>query len=284
MSAELALLAVAVLVIAFLYASVGHAGASGYIAVLSLAGLAPDVIKPTALVLNILVATLATLQFARAGHFSWSLFWPFALLSVPLAFVGGYLVLPTQLFQVLVGAVLLFSAARFLVRPPPEVPGTPPSRPVAIAIGGALGLLAGLTGTGGGIFLTPLMLFLRFARAKTASAVSACFILVNSLAGLGRELQQHAERSVALARAGGRRAGGRRDGVAARQPPTLTSSGSSGCSRWCSRSRGRSSSSRAETRLNPAAGAAPTRGGSWPRSRAGSRARRAAPRCDARLR
>jgi uncharacterized membrane protein YfcA len=183
-NAELALLALAVLVIAFLYASVGHAGASGYIAVMSLAGLAPEVIKPTALLLNILVATLATLQFSRAGHFSWSLFWPFALLSVPLAFVGGYLALPTRIFQILVGVVLLFSAARFVLRPPADETGTPPSRPVAIAIGGALGLLAGLTGTGGGIFLTPLMLFLRFARTKTASAVSALFILVNSLAGL----------------------------------------------------------------------------------------------------
>lgn len=182
--AEVPLLAAGVFVIAFLYASVGHAGASGYIAVMSLAGLAPGVIKPTALVLNILVATLGSFQFWRAGHFSWPLFWPFALLSVPLAFAGGYLALPTQVFKILVGAVLLFSAARFLLRPPPDAPGTPPSRPVAIAVGGGLGLLAGLTGTGGGIFLTPLLLFLGWARTRTASAVSALFILVNSLAGL----------------------------------------------------------------------------------------------------
>jgi len=182
--AELPLLAAGVFVIAFLYASVGHAGASGYIAVMSLAGLAPEVIKPTALVLNILVATLGTLQFWRAGHFSWPLFWPFALLSAPLAFAGGYLSLPTPVFKVLVGAVLLFSAARFVLRSPSDRPATPPSRPVAIAVGAALGLLAGLTGTGGGIFLTPLLLLLRWARTKTASAVSALFILVNSVAGL----------------------------------------------------------------------------------------------------
>jgi hypothetical protein len=173
-----------VAIVAFLYASVGHAGASGYIAVMSLAGLAPAVIKPSALVLNILVASLATFQFARAGHFSWSLFWPFALLSVPFAFLGGWLALPTQVFQVLVGLVLLYSAARFLIRPPPDAPCQAPSRPLAVSVGGALGLLAGLTGTGGGIFLTPLVLAMRWGPAKTASAVSALFILVNSLAGL----------------------------------------------------------------------------------------------------
>jgi uncharacterized membrane protein YfcA len=178
------LLVAAVALVAFLYASVGHAGASGYIAVMSLAGLAPAVIKPTALALNVLVASLATLQFARAGHFSWPLFWPFALLSVPFAFLGGWLSLPTQLFKLLVGLVLLYSAARFLVRPPPDAPRAPPSRPLAVSVGGGLGLLAGLTGTGGGIFLTPLVLSMRWAPAKTASAVSALFILVNSLAGL----------------------------------------------------------------------------------------------------
>jgi uncharacterized membrane protein YfcA len=177
-------LAPAVFLVALLYSSVGHAGASGYIAVLALASVPPAVIKPTALVLNVLVATLTSLQFWRAGHFSWPLFWPFALLAVPLAFLGGSLTLPTRVFQVVVGLVLLFSAARFLLRPPPDEVRATPSRPVAIGAGGALGLLAGLTGTGGGIFLTPLLLFLGWARAKQAAAASALFILVNSIAGL----------------------------------------------------------------------------------------------------
>lgn len=177
-------LAVAVLLVALLYSSVGHAGASGYIAVMSLFALAPAVIKPTALVLNILVASIATWQFWRAGYFSWRLFWPFAVLSVPLAFAGGYVNLPTHAFKVLVGVVLLFSAVRFLIRPSADEVAHEPARPVAIALGAALGLLAGLTGTGGGIFLTPLLLLLRWARTKTAAAVSALFILVNSAAGL----------------------------------------------------------------------------------------------------
>ncbi|HEX2879890.1 MAG TPA: sulfite exporter TauE/SafE family protein [Polyangiaceae bacterium] len=183
-SEQLLLLASGILVIAFLYSSVGHAGASGYIAVMSLFGLAPALIKPTALALNILVASLASWQFWRAGHFSWKLFWPFALLSVPLAFVGGYVTLPTQAFRILVGAVLLLSAARLLIRPPPDAEKTSPSRPLALSIGGGIGLLSGLTGTGGGIFLTPIVLFKHWASAHKAGAVSALFILFNSVAGL----------------------------------------------------------------------------------------------------
>jgi uncharacterized membrane protein YfcA len=181
---NLLFLTLAIFLVALLYSSVGHAGASGYIAVMSLFGLAPAVIRPTALVLNILVACIGTFQFWRAGHFSWRLFWPFAVLAIPFAFVGGYINLPTHVFKVLVGIVLLFSAFRFSWRPTEDKVEGEPSRPVAIGIGGGLGLLAGLTGTGGGIFLTPLLLFMRWARAKSAAAVSALFILVNSAAGL----------------------------------------------------------------------------------------------------
>ena len=116
----LLLLTAGVFVIALLYSSVGHAGASGYIAVMSLLSLAPAEIKPIALALNILVASIGSWQFWRAGHFSWGLFWPFALLSVPFAFLGGYLNLPTHAFKVAVGIVLLLSAAQFLFRPPAE--------------------------------------------------------------------------------------------------------------------------------------------------------------------
>lgn len=180
----LALLTAGILIVAFLYSSVGHAGASGYIAVMSLASLAPAEIKPTALVLNILVASIGTWQFWRAGHFSWRAFWPFAVLSIPMAFVGGYVDLPTHVFKILIGIVLLLSAAHFFWNPHVDEVRVEPSKPVAIGAGGLLGLFAGLTGTGGGIFLTPLLLVMRWAKTKTASATSALFILVNSISGL----------------------------------------------------------------------------------------------------
>ena len=170
--------------IAFLYSSVGHAGASGYIALMALWGLAPAVIKPTALVLNILVAAIGSFQFWQAGHFRWNLFWPFALLSVPAAYFGGYLQVPAAALKILLGLVLLFSAARLFFRRQDPVNPVPPSRPVALGVGTTLGFLSGLTGTGGGIFLTPLMLFLNWARIKEVAAVSALFILVNSISGL----------------------------------------------------------------------------------------------------
>lgn len=177
-------LTLGVFLIALLYASVGHAGASGYIAAMALFGVAPEVIKPTALMLNILVASIASYQFWRAGHFSCALFWPFALLALPLAFVGGSLDLPAPGLRLALGMVLLFSAANFLLRPAVDLATRPPSRPVALGTGGALGFLAGVTGTGGGIFLTPLLIHLRWSPTRTAAAVSALFILGNSAAGL----------------------------------------------------------------------------------------------------
>jgi uncharacterized protein len=183
-NAQLLLLCLAIALIAFLYSSVGHAGASGYIATMTLFGLAPAIIRPTALILNILVAIIGSFQFWKAGHFSWKLFWPFALLSVPAAYVGGYLQPSAGVLRILIGLVLLFSAARLIFRrsDPPET--NPPGKPVAVGIGAGLGLLSGLTGTGGGIFLTPLLLFCRWAPIKRAAAVSALFILVNSIGGL----------------------------------------------------------------------------------------------------
>jgi uncharacterized membrane protein YfcA len=177
-------LCLAIVVIAFLYSSVGHAGASGYIAAMTLFGLVPTDIRPTALVLNILVAIIGSFQFWRAGYFSWKLFWPFALLSVPAAYLGGFLQPSANLLRILIGVVLLFSAARLFFRrtDPPET--NPPGKPVAVGVGAGLGLLSGLTGTGGGIFLTPLLLFCRWAPIKRAAAVSALFILVNSIGGL----------------------------------------------------------------------------------------------------
>src|SRR5213082_3896001 len=181
---HLILLFLAIGVIAFLYSSVGHAGASGYIATMTLFGIAPAAIRPTALVLNILVASIGAFQFWRAGHFSWKLFWPFALLSIPAAYVGGYLQPSASVLRVLIGVVLLFSAARLVFRRSDPPQAVAPSRPVAISVGAGLGFLSGLTGTGGGIFLTPLLLFCEWAHIRQAAAVSALFILVNSLSGL----------------------------------------------------------------------------------------------------
>jgi uncharacterized protein len=171
-------------VIAFLYSSVGHAGASGYIATMTLFGLSTTIIRPTALVLNILVACIGTFQFWQAGHFNWKLFWPFALLSIPAAYLGGFLQPSASILRILIGVVLVFSATRLIFRrsDPPETTVPPP--PVAIGAGAGLGFLSGLTGTGGGIFLTPLLLFCGWAKIRQAAAVSALFILVNSIAGL----------------------------------------------------------------------------------------------------
>ena len=184
----LLLLVLGVFLIATLYSSVGHAGASGYIAIMSLLSLAPAVIKPTALSLNILVASIATWQFYKAGHFSWRLFWPFALLAVPCAFVGGQLNLPSHVYKVILGLVLLYSALRFLVLSKQTPPIKPPQPYQALAAGAGIGFLSGLTGTGGGIFLTPLLLFMGWADAKRAAAVSALFVLLNSMAGLAGNL------------------------------------------------------------------------------------------------
>lgn len=188
------LLPLAIGIVALLYATVGHAGATGYIAVLTLAGAEPAVIRPTALVLNVLVATIGTVQFARAGHFRAALFRPLAMASVPAAAVGGMLTLPHAAFEGVIGIVLLVSALRIagetLWPANSEEAGPaalPPPRlaPVWLGLlGGGIGLLSGLTGVGGGVFLTPALLALRAAPVRTAAAVSAAFILVNSVAGL----------------------------------------------------------------------------------------------------
>jgi uncharacterized protein len=186
MDLQLPLLIAGIFAIALLYSSVGHAGASGYIALMSLLGLAPAAIRPTALTLNILVASIATWHFVRAGHFDWRLFWPFVVLALPAAFIGGAIVLPAQLFNMLLGVVLLCSAvhfARSAAAGADELTAPPPLW-AALFAGAAIGLLAGLTGTGGAIFLTPLLLLKGWARAKQAAAVSAPFVLVNSASGM----------------------------------------------------------------------------------------------------
>lgn len=171
---------------AVLYSSVGHAGASGYLAVMSLFGIAPEVMKPTALVLNIAVASLATYKFYRAGFFQWRLFWPFAVCSVPLAYLGGSFDLSAIYYKPLLGTVLLLAAGRLLLgKQDYSVDGARiVPIPMALGLGGMIGFLSGLTGVGGGIFLSPLLLFSGWASIRQASGVTAAFILVNSIAGL----------------------------------------------------------------------------------------------------
>lgn len=181
--------AAAILAVAALYASVGHGGASGYIAVMALAGVAPAVLRPSALALNVLVSSLAAFHFWRAGYFQWRLLWPFAVTSIPAAFLGGWLTLPDPVYKRLVGGVLLLAAVwlfRTAARPRAEDPFPPPVW-LAAGLGAALGLLAGLTGVGGGIFLSPLLLAAGWAGARETAAVSAVFILVNSVAGLAAQ-------------------------------------------------------------------------------------------------
>jgi uncharacterized protein len=172
---------------AALYSSVGHAGASGYLAAMAFIGLAPEAMRPTALALNILVASIATVRYARAGHFEWRTFYPFVVASVPFAFLGGTLQLPSHVYKTVVGVILLIAAVELIrsARKAFETEGHrhAPMIP-ALLVGAAIGLLSGLTGTGGGIFLSPVMLFAGWAGTRRTSGVSAAFILCNSVAGL----------------------------------------------------------------------------------------------------
>ncbi len=171
---------------ALLYSSVGHAGASGYLAAMALVGVSPAVMKPTALTLNILVAVIATTRFYRVGAFSWHLFWPFALASIPFAYLGGVLTLPGHIYKPLVGAVLIYAAWRSFrtAHQPAQVVAARPHMALLLLAGAALGFLSGLTGVGGGIFLSPLLLFFHWAEVRVISGIAAAFILVNSVSGL----------------------------------------------------------------------------------------------------
>jgi len=186
--AEIAPYIALVAVVAALYSSVGHGGASGYIAVLSLAGLTAHVVSSTALTMNLLVAGIALVAYARQGHFRWHIVWPFLVTSVPAAFVGGKIKLDEQTYFLILAAVLVFAAVRlFMPRPDAKKEPGHVSLLPALVIGAAIGLLSGVVGVGGGIFLSPLLLLLGWAGAKETAAASALFILVNSGAGiLGR--------------------------------------------------------------------------------------------------
>jgi uncharacterized protein len=171
---------------ATLFTSVGHGGASAYIALMALFGLETAVIRPTALVLNILVTSFSSVRYVRAGLFDWRTLWPVLLGAVPMAFLGGSIHLPGEYYKPLVAFVLFISALRLFW--PDMIKSLPGVRQMPIWLGilsGALlGLLAGLTGTGGGIFLSPLLIFTGWADIRKASGITSVFILCNSMAGL----------------------------------------------------------------------------------------------------
>jgi uncharacterized membrane protein YfcA len=171
---------------AALYSSVGHAGSSAYQAAMALFGVPPQVMRPTALSLNIIVSTLGTIRYSRSGLTDWRMLVPLLIGSVPAAFFAGGVKLPPEIFRPLLGFVLLFTAVR-LLWPGAFKFNAEPARPrhvLAIMAGAAIGALAGLTGTGGGIFLSPLLLFLGWSETRRASGTAAAFILFNSAAGL----------------------------------------------------------------------------------------------------
>jgi uncharacterized protein len=182
----LPLLPLAFFLASMLYASVGHGGASAYLAVMGFAGMLPAEMKPIALTLNIAVSALALAMFARAGHFRGKLFWPLALTSIPAAFLGGWLQSPDPIFKIILSVALLFGAWRLAFGTRTDNPhARDPHLASLLGLGLGLGFLSGLIGIGGGIFLTPLLIFFRWAPAKPAAAISAAFILANSLSGLG---------------------------------------------------------------------------------------------------
>lgn len=171
---------------AALYTSVGHAGASAYIALMALFGLAPAVMRPTALALNILVAAFTSFRYVRAGLFRWRTLWPFLLGALPFAFLGGAVQLPGAYYRPIVGVALLIGGGRLLWPKELRTNAEPRDPPVWLGAlcGAGIGFLSGLTGTGGGIFLSPLVLFVGWSETRTASGVAAVFILCNSIAGL----------------------------------------------------------------------------------------------------
>lgn len=175
--------------VAFLYASVGHGGASGYLALMALFSITPAVMKPTALLLNLFVSLTSFIQFYRGGHFRWKLFWPFALASIPLAYLGGLVVVDGNIYKKILGVLLLVPIIRFYFFSNSKViEQRHSSFSLSLLIGGCIGFLSGLIGIGGGILLSPFLLLLKWTDQKETAAISALFIFVNSMSGLAGQL------------------------------------------------------------------------------------------------
>lgn len=210
-------------VIAFLYSAVGHGGASGYLALMSILQVAPEHMKPVALILNLVVSGIAFIQFYRQGHFLWRLFLPIAALSIPMAYLGGFTPLKDDVYQFGLGVFLLVSVVLLNINLRGRISlkndddkrvladnASQLSREYMLAaavMGGGIGYVSGLLGIGGGILLSPVLLLLGWTQQKQTAAMGAAFIFVNSMSGLVGFVQQHplwesaAQKSVAVAEA-----------------------------------------------------------------------------------
>lgn len=189
---ELIILFALTFLVALIYSSVGHGGASGYLAVLSFFAISHEMMASSALCLNVLVAGLSSLIYWKAGHFSWKLTWPFMVTSIPFAFLGGLLTISPSLYALLLAAALSFAGLRLLFHIENRLAHAEklPLFGRAAGIGIAIGLISGMVGVGGGIFLSPILILFNWADPKKTAATSAFFILVNSIAGLiGRYLR-----------------------------------------------------------------------------------------------
>ena len=177
--------------VAFLYAAVGHGGASGYLALMALYGIAPEEMKPTALVLNVFVSLTSFIQYYRGGYFSKKLFIPIAAASIPLAFIGGMITVEENIYKRILGILLLFPVIRFFFfKNVGDSELKSHNTTIAVVTGGVVGLLSGMIGIGGGIILSPILLLLHWTNQKQTAAISAAFIFVNSVAGLGGMITQ----------------------------------------------------------------------------------------------
>lgn len=177
--------------VAFLYAAVGHGGASGYLALMALYGVVPEQMKPTALVLNLFVSLTSFIQYYRGGYFSKKLFIPIAAASIPLAFIGGMITVEENIYKRILGILLLFPVIRFFFfKNVDDSELKSHNTTIAVVTGGVVGLLSGMIGIGGGIILSPILLLLHWTNQKQTAAISAAFIFVNSVAGLGGMITQ----------------------------------------------------------------------------------------------
>jgi uncharacterized membrane protein YfcA len=178
-------------IIAFLYASVGHGGASGYLALMAIFSFDPNFMKPTALVLNLFVSLVSFTLFFREGHFKWKLFLPFALSSIPFSFLGGMISLDGDIYKKVLGLTLLIPVIKFFVYPNTNDSELKKNTlALTIIIGASIGFLSGLIGIGGGILLSPILLMLHWSNQKQTAAISALFIFVNSVSGLAGQLSK----------------------------------------------------------------------------------------------
>jgi len=175
--------------VAFLYAAVGHGGASGYLALMALFSMTPEFMKPTALLLNLFVSLSAFILFFKGGHFKWKIFLPFALASIPFSFLGGMISLDAAIYKKILGILLLFPVIRLVAFPNKTIDELKtPDVFISLLIGAIIGFLSGLIGIGGGIILSPVLLLLAWTNQKQTAAISALFIFVNSLSGLAGQI------------------------------------------------------------------------------------------------